>query len=72
MTFARYVPWNFHETEKGQYNFTGAKDVEKFLRMAHDLELLVILRPGPYICAEWEFVSTFSHVIVYLRSVSCY
>ena len=52
-----YVPWNFHELEKGQYNFTGASDIERFLEMAHQLDLLVILRPGPYICAEWEFVS---------------
>jgi len=50
-----YVPWNYHEMEKGQYNFSGASDIERFLEIAHKLELLVILRPGPYICAEWEF-----------------
>lgn len=54
----RYIPWNYHETERGQFDFTGGQDVEKFLQIAHSLDLLVILRPGPYICAEWEFVSS--------------
>lgn len=53
--------------EKGQYNFSGASDIERFLEIAHKLELLVILRPGPYICAEWEFVS--SHHVSYLLSL---
>ena len=53
----RYVPWNYHETEQGNFDFSGGRDLEKFLAMAHDIGLLVILRPGPYICAEWEFVS---------------
>ncbi|KAL1782285.1 beta-galactosidase [Sigmodon hispidus] len=49
-----YVPWNFHEPQPGQYEFSGDRDVEYFIRLAHELELLVILRPGPYICAEWD------------------
>ncbi|XP_051674495.1 beta-galactosidase [Oryctolagus cuniculus] len=49
-----YVPWNFHELRPGQYQFSGDHDVEQFLRLAHELGLLVILRPGPYICAEWD------------------
>ncbi|XP_030065111.1 LOW QUALITY PROTEIN: beta-galactosidase-like [Microcaecilia unicolor] len=49
-----YVPWNFHESEPGKYQFTGDHDIEAFLQMANDLELLVILRAGPYICAEWD------------------
>ncbi|PNI73809.1 GLB1 isoform 18, partial [Pan troglodytes] len=49
-----YVPWNFHEPWPGQYQFSEDHDVEYFLRLAHELGLLVILRPGPYICAEWE------------------
>ena len=53
----RYVPWNYHETEHGIFDFTGGRDLTGFLTMAHKLDLLVILRPGPYICAEWEFVS---------------
>ncbi|XP_037381710.1 beta-galactosidase [Talpa occidentalis] len=49
-----YVPWNFHEPQKGQYQFTGEHDVEHFIQLAQELGLLVILRPGPYICAEWD------------------
>uniref|UniRef100_A0A1A8IUQ5 Galactosidase, beta 1-like n=1 Tax=Nothobranchius kuhntae TaxID=321403 RepID=A0A1A8IUQ5_NOTKU len=49
-----YVPWNFHEPVHGVYNFTGDRDLEYFLSLANQTGLLVILRPGPYICAEWE------------------
>ncbi|NXR23417.1 GLB1L protein, partial [Cinclus mexicanus] len=49
-----YVPWNYHETLPGIYDFTGNRDVEAFLDLTAELGLLVILRPGPYICAEWE------------------
>ncbi|XP_013885955.1 beta-galactosidase-1-like protein [Austrofundulus limnaeus] len=49
-----YVPWNFHEATQGVYNFTGDRDLEYFLKLANQTGLLVILRPGPYICAEWE------------------
>uniref|UniRef100_A0A7N6B1J5 Beta-galactosidase n=1 Tax=Anabas testudineus TaxID=64144 RepID=A0A7N6B1J5_ANATE len=49
-----YVPWNFHEAVQGIYNFTGDRDLEHFLDLANQTGLLVILRPGPYICAEWE------------------
>ncbi|KAM3607667.1 uncharacterized protein V6R79_011515 [Siganus canaliculatus] len=49
-----YVPWNFHEAVQGVYNFTGDRDLEYFLNLANQTGLLVILRPGPYICAEWE------------------
>ncbi|KAM8806944.1 beta-galactosidase-1-like protein [Eudromia elegans] len=49
-----YVPWNYHEPLPGVYDFAGERDVEAFLDLAAELGLLVILRPGPYICAEWE------------------
>uniref|UniRef100_A0A1A7WEN0 Beta-galactosidase n=1 Tax=Iconisemion striatum TaxID=60296 RepID=A0A1A7WEN0_9TELE len=49
-----YVPWNYHEESPGQYNFSGDRDVEYFLKLAQDIGLLVILRPGPYICGEWD------------------
>lgn len=59
-----YVPWNVHEPEDGQFDF--GQNVDKndfslfldlvlFLKMAQEEDLFVILRPGPYICAEWEF-----------------
>lgn len=50
-----YVPWNFHEPKKGKFEFQGRKDVVRFIKIAKELGLLVILRPSPYICAEWEF-----------------
>lgn len=52
----RYIPWNFHEVNPGVYNFTGDHDVTHFLQLAQDLGLLVVLRPGPYICGEWDMV----------------
>jgi len=50
-----YVPWNYHEPVEGQWNFEADRDVAEFVRIADDLGLYVILRPGPYICAEWDF-----------------
>ncbi|CAK6435724.1 unnamed protein product, partial [Pipistrellus nathusii] len=49
-----YVPWNYHEPQPGKYQFSEEHDVEHFIQLAQELGLLVILRPGPYICAEWE------------------
>ncbi|XP_030589401.1 beta-galactosidase [Archocentrus centrarchus] len=49
-----YIPWNYHEKVPGLYNFSGDRDFEYFLKLAHDIGLLVILRPGPYICGEWD------------------
>jgi beta-galactosidase len=50
-----YVPWNFHEPKEGEFDFSGSKDLVKFINIARELDLYVILRPSPYICAEWEF-----------------
>jgi beta-galactosidase GanA len=50
-----YVPWNVHEPFPGQYNWEGIADLEAYLALAQDLGLYVLLRPGPYICAEWDF-----------------
>ncbi|MCU7549722.1 beta-galactosidase [Chitinophagaceae bacterium LB-8] len=50
-----YLFWNFHETELGKFNWDGNADVAEFCRMAQQEGLYVILRPGPYACAEWEF-----------------
>jgi beta-galactosidase len=53
-TVDTYVPWNFHESRRGRPRFDGWRDVEGFLRLAHATGLDVIVRPGPYICAEWD------------------
>ena len=54
-TVTTYVFWNLHEPEPGRYNFTGQNDLAAFLRIAQEEGLYVVLRPGPYVCAEWEF-----------------
>ncbi|ELV10671.1 Beta-galactosidase-1-like protein, partial [Tupaia chinensis] len=51
-----YVPWNYHEPEPGVYNFNGSRDLIAFLNEAAKANMFVILRPGPYICAEWDMV----------------
>ncbi|XP_060526679.1 beta-galactosidase-1-like protein 2 [Cylas formicarius] len=57
-----YVPWNLHEPQDGRYDFgSGGSDMQdflhvaEFLRTAQEEDLLAIVRPGPYICAEFEF-----------------
>lgn len=54
-TVETYVPWNLHQPEKERFVFDGLADLEGFLNCAQSHGLYVILRPGPYICAEWEF-----------------
>ena len=54
-TVCAYMFWNFHEPQKGEFNFSGRADVAEFCRIAQQEGLLVILRPGPYSCAEWDF-----------------
>ena len=50
-----YCAWNMHEKVPGEYDFTGILDIAKFIEMAQNEGLMVIVRPGPYICSEWEF-----------------
>jgi beta-galactosidase len=50
-----YCAWNMHEKVEGQYDFTGNLDIATFIKKAQKEDLMVIVRPGPYICAEWEF-----------------
>lgn len=54
-TVETYIAWNFHEEEEGEFNFSGWRDLERFVRLAGSMGLMVILRPGPYICSEWDF-----------------
>ncbi len=54
-TVCAYLFWNLHESEPGRFDFSGDKDVAEFCRLAHAEGLKVILRPGPYSCAEWDF-----------------
>jgi acetyl esterase/lipase len=55
-TVATYVFWNFHNPAPGVWDFsTDSHNLAEFLRIAREENLFVILRPGPYACAEWEF-----------------
>lgn len=53
-TLTTYVFWNAHESQPGKYDFSGNLDVAAYIRMAQEEGLLVNLRPGPYVCAEWD------------------
>lgn len=50
-----YVFWNIHERKPGVFDFKGEANLAKFIRTAQELGLYVVLRPGPYVCAEWDF-----------------
>ncbi len=54
-TIGTYVFWNVHEPEKGKYDFSGNNDIAAFVKIAQEEGLWVVLRPSPYVCAEWEF-----------------
>lgn len=49
-----YMCWNLHERKRGKFDFSGNLDFEAYIRLAGELGLYVILRPGPYICSEWD------------------
>ena len=53
-TVCLYVFWNIHEQQEGKFDFTGNNDVAAFCRLAQKNGMYVIVRPGPYVCAEWE------------------
>ncbi|KAL6618872.1 hypothetical protein ACP70R_034011 [Stipagrostis hirtigluma subsp. patula] len=53
-TIQTYVPWNLHEPEPQRWEFKGFADIEAYLKLAQELEMLVMLRVGPYICGEWD------------------
>lgn len=54
-TVETYIPWNLHEPKKGMFRTEGILDIEGFLSIAQELGLYAVVRPSPYICAEWEW-----------------
>jgi hypothetical protein len=50
-----YLAWNWHEPDPGQFDFSGPKDVDRFLSLAEEVGLKIFIRPGPFICAEWDY-----------------
>ncbi len=53
-TICIYIFWNIHEQEEGKFDFSGQNDIAAFCRAAQKHGMYVIVRPGPYVCAEWE------------------
>lgn len=53
-TVCIYIFWNIHEQREGQFDFTGNNDIAAFCKLAQKNGMYVIVRPGPYVCAEWE------------------
>ncbi|MFD5875924.1 beta-galactosidase family protein [Streptomyces sp. NPDC060322] len=53
-TVETYVPWNLHEPRPGEYDFSGIADLDRFLEASREAGLYAVVRPSPYICAEWE------------------
>ncbi len=64
-TVETYTCWNLHEPKEGVFDFSGMLDIERYVSIAEELGLNVILRPGPYICAEWEFGGLPSWLLTY-------
>lgn len=54
-TVETVIPWNIHEPEEGKFCFTGFANLERFFHLCTKLGLYMIVRPGPYICGEWDF-----------------
>src|SRR6187549_3146826 len=55
-TIAAYVFWNYHETREGVFDFaTANRNIAEFIRICQQEGMWVLLRPGPYVCAEWDF-----------------
>ena len=54
-TVETYCAWNMHEKRQNEYDFNGMLNIAEFIKEAQEHDLYVIVRPGPYICAEWEF-----------------
>ena len=54
-TVETYIPWNFHEPKKDEFLWDGMHNICRFIELARELGLYIIIRPSPYICSEWEF-----------------
>lgn len=64
-TVETYTCWNLHERKEGAFDFSGILDIEKYIQTATKLGLNIIIRPGPYICAEWELGGLPSWLLAY-------
>ena len=53
-TICIYAFWNIHEQKPGEFDFKGQNDIAAFCRLAQKEGMYIMLRPGPYVCSEWE------------------
>jgi len=64
-TVETYTCWNLHEKREGEFDFSGNLDIVEYIKEAESVGLNVILRPGPYICAEWDLGGLPSWILTY-------
>ncbi len=65
-TIAAYIFWNYHETSPGRFDFTtDNRDLTEFFRLVKEEGMWLVLRPGPYVCAEWDFGGIPSYLLTY-------
>ncbi len=64
-TVETYIAWNLHERKEGEFDFSGNLDVVRYIETAEKVGLKVIIRPGPYICAEFDFGGLPSWLLAY-------
>ena len=68
-----YVFWNAHEPARRSYDFTGNKDLIRFLKTIQEAGLYSVLRIGPYVCAEWNYgyIQLLFNYHIFLFSILC-
>ncbi len=72
-TVETYTCWNLHEPKEGEFDFSGNLDIAEYFKTAQELGLNIILRPGPYICSEWDFGGLPAWLLSYDKiDVRCY
>jgi len=54
-TIGTYIAWNWHEGKEGEFSFEKDRDINRWLSLAEEVGLYIFVRPGPYICSEWDF-----------------
>ena len=70
-TICIYAFWNIHEQKPGEFDFSGQNDIAAFCRLAQKNGMYIMLRPGPYVCSEWEMGRPALVVIEKRKIYSC-
>jgi beta-galactosidase len=65
-TIAAYIFWNYHETVEGKFDYSSEnRDIAAFIKICQEEKMWVLLRPGPYVCAEWDFGGLPTYLLKY-------